>query len=52
MRSGLWHPSNDRDTNCKGLAYVTRAILPGMIARNRGHIVNLGSIAAHVPYPG
>jgi len=40
------------DTNAKGLAYVTRAILPGMVARDRGHVVNLGSVAATVPYPG
>ncbi|MCW6510436.1 SDR family oxidoreductase [Lichenifustis flavocetrariae] len=40
------------DTNVKGLMYVTRAVLPGMVARNRGHIVNLGSIAATYPYPG
>ncbi len=40
------------DTNAKGLAYVTRAVLPGMVARNRGHVVNLGSVAATVPYPG
>jgi 3-hydroxy acid dehydrogenase/malonic semialdehyde reductase len=40
------------DTNVKGLIYVTRAVLPGMVARNRGHIVNLGSTAARYPYPG
>jgi 3-hydroxy acid dehydrogenase/malonic semialdehyde reductase len=40
------------DTNCKGLVYVTRAILPGMVQRNRGHVVNLGSVAATYPYPG
>ena len=40
------------DTNVKGLMYLTRMCLPGMIARGRGHIVNLGSIAAFVPYPG
>ncbi len=40
------------DTNIKGLIYVTRAVLPGMVARNRGLIVNLGSIAATYPYPG
>lgn len=40
------------DTNVKGLAYVTRAVLPGMVARARGHVVNLGSVAATYPYPG
>ena len=40
------------DTNVKGLVYCTRAVLPGMVARNQGHIVNLGSIAADFPYPG
>jgi len=40
------------DTNCKGLTYVTRAILPGMVARGRGHVINLGSVAGSYPYPG
>ncbi|MGB6920745.1 MAG: SDR family NAD(P)-dependent oxidoreductase [Methylovirgula sp.] len=40
------------DTNVKGLMYVTRAALPGMVARDRGLIVNLGSTAARYPYPG
>lgn len=40
------------DTNVKGMMYVTHALLPGMVARNRGHIVNLGSVAASYPYPG
>ncbi len=40
------------DTNIKGLLYVTRTILPGMIARGRGHVINLGSIAGHQAYPG
>jgi 3-hydroxy acid dehydrogenase/malonic semialdehyde reductase len=40
------------DTNVKGLLYVTRAVLPGMVARDRGHIVNLGSVAGTYPYPG
>jgi len=40
------------DTNCKGLAYCTRAILPAMVARGRGHVINLGSVAAAYPYPG
>jgi 3-hydroxy acid dehydrogenase / malonic semialdehyde reductase len=40
------------DTNIKGLLYCTRLILPGMVARNRGHIVNIGSVAADNAYPG
>jgi len=40
------------DTNVKGLAYCTRLLLPGMVDRNAGHIVNLGSTAAEFPYPG
>ncbi len=40
------------DTNIKGVMYVTRAVLPGMVARNRGHVVSLGSIAGEFPYPG
>ncbi len=39
------------DTNVKGLLYVTRAVVPGMIERGRGHIVNLGSTAGHMTYP-
>jgi 3-hydroxy acid dehydrogenase/malonic semialdehyde reductase len=39
-------------TNVTGLIHATHALLPGMVARNRGHIVNLGSIAATYPYPG
>ena len=40
------------DTNVKGLLYVTHSLLPGMVARGRGHVVNLGSVAASYPYPG
>jgi len=40
------------DTNIKGLLYCTRAVLPGMVERNRGHIVNIGSVAGNYPYPG
>ena len=40
------------DTNIKGLLYMTRALLPGMVSRQRGHVVNLGSVAGHYPYPG
>ena len=40
------------DTNCKGLVYMTKAILPGLIKRNKGHIVNIGSVAGNYPYGG
>src|ERR1017187_7240777 len=40
------------DTNVKGLLYVTRAVVPGMVVRGRGHVVNLGSTAGEFTYPG
>lgn len=40
------------DTNIKGLVSVTRFILPEMVERNTGHVINLGSIAGNYPYPG
>jgi len=40
------------DTNIKGLMYLTRGLLPGMVERRRGHIVNMGSVAGSWPYPG
>ncbi|MBC7952612.1 MAG: SDR family oxidoreductase [Rhodospirillaceae bacterium] len=40
------------DTNVKGLMYVTRAVLSGMVSRDRGHVVNIASTAGTYPYPG
>ncbi len=40
------------DTNVKGVLYVTRSLLPGMVERNQGHVINIGSIAGHQTYPG
>lgn len=38
------------DTNIKGLLYVSRAIMPGMVERKKGHIINIGSIAGKEAY--
>jgi len=40
------------DTNVKGLLYVTRAVVPGMVVRGHGHVINLGSTAGELSYPG
>jgi 3-hydroxy acid dehydrogenase/malonic semialdehyde reductase len=40
------------DTNCKGLVMVTRLVLPDMVARGRGTVINIGSVAGAYPYPG
>ena len=39
------------DTNVKGLLYVARAVVPGMVVRRRGHVVTLGSMAGEIVYP-
>ena len=40
------------DTNVKGLLWVSRAVLPGMVARDRGHVINIGSVSGRQVYPG
>ena len=40
------------DVNCKGLMYATKAVLPGMVDRSRGHVVNIGSVAGNYALPG
>ena len=52
QETDLAHWENMVDTNIKGLMYCTREILPGMVKRQRGHIVNIGSVAGSTPYPG
>ena len=39
------------DTNVKGILYVTRAVVPGMVVRGHGHVINLGSTAGEITYP-
>jgi NADP-dependent 3-hydroxy acid dehydrogenase YdfG len=39
------------DTNVKGLLYVTRAVVPGMVVRGHGHVINMGSTAGELSYP-
>lgn len=51
-RASMEHWEEMIATNVRGLLYVTRALLPGMVARDRGHIINMSSVAATYPYPG
>lgn len=39
-------------TNCQGLVWMTRALLPRMVERGSGHVINIGSVAGSYPYPG
>ena len=52
QRSSLAEWTTMIDTNTKGLVTVTHGVLPGMVERGRGTIVNVGSIAGNTPYPG
>jgi len=53
IQEGVWEKWEQMiDTNIKGLLAMTRAILPKMIEQNKGHIINIGSIAGHETYPG
>ncbi len=52
QRAGLDDWETMIETNVKGLVRMTHALLPGMVERGRGHIVNLGSVAGQFPYPG
>ena len=51
-KADLDHWETMVDTNIKGLMYCTRFILPGMIERKKGHVINIGSVAGNWPYPG
>ncbi len=52
FKSGLDQWDTMVATNVTGLMHMTRALLPGMVERNRGHVINLGSTAGVYPYPG
>lgn len=49
--ASLEHWDTMIDTNCKALVHLTRAFVPGMIGRGRGHVVHIGSVAGTYPYP-
>lgn len=49
--ASLEHWDTMIDTNCKALVHATRALVPGMVARKKGHVVHIGSVAGTYPYP-
>jgi 3-hydroxy acid dehydrogenase/malonic semialdehyde reductase len=51
-KASLTHWDTMVATNVTALLHVTRALLPGMVARDRGHVINMSSTAAIYPYPG
>ena len=53
LQEGYWLDWYEMiDTNVKGLLWVSRAVMPGMVARDRGHVINIGSISGMQVYPG
>ena len=53
VQEGYWLDWDEMiDTNVKGLLWVSRAVMPGMVARDTGHVINIGSIAGRQVYPG
>jgi len=53
VQMGDWQDWEEMlETNVKGLLAVTREVVPGMLARGRGHVINIGSLASRQTYPG
>jgi len=52
FESRLDHINGMIDTNVRGMLHVMRAVIPGMVVRNRGHVIQIGSAAGHWVYPG